>query len=305
LLLKPPALRPGDTIGVAAISSPPDPERLEAGIASLRARGYGVREAANLRSVHGFLAGTDAERAAGYRALLRDPDVAAIFFARGGYGAGRILHLLDPTEAREHPKAHLGGSDLTALFAYLWRHAGLVTFYGPMVAVEMVSGGALDWETILRGGLPDPEEFPAESVLAHGRAEASLRGGCLSILASLAGTPHALAADGSVLFWEDVGEEPYRLDRMLTQLEASGTFDRLQGMVIGSIAPREGDRAEPQAALQAWLVRMFREAPFPVVRGLPAGHLPSPRTIPLGPRVRLQAEHGASLEFLEAGVSSP
>jgi muramoyltetrapeptide carboxypeptidase len=298
-------LRSGDTIGVAAISSPPDPDRLQAGIASLLALGYRVREAPNLRSVHGFLAGTDEERAAGYRSLLRDPGVAAIFFARGGYGAGRILDLLDSGEARRHPKVHLGGSDLTALFAYLWRQAGLVTFYGPMVAVEMASVGALDWEEVLGGAIPAPEAFPADNVLAPGRAEASLRGGCLSLLASLAGTPHALPAEDAILFWEDVGEEPYRLDRMLTQLEGSGTFDRLQGMVIGSIAPRDGDRAEPPAALQAWLARMFAGAPFPVVRGLPAGHLASPRTIPLGPRVRLEAEEAATLEFLEAGVALP
>lgn len=303
-MLKPPPLRPGDTIGIAAISSPPDPDRLEAGIDSLRARGYRIREAANLRAVHGFLAGTDEERAVGYRSLLRDPDVAAIFFARGGYGAGRILHLLDPREAGEHPKVHLGGSDLTALFAYLWRHSGLVAFYGPMVAVEMAGGEELDWEPVLRGAIPAGERFPGGSILAPGRAEGPLLGGCLSLLASLAGTPHALAADGAILFWEDVGEEPYRLDRLLTQLERSGTFERLQGMVIGSIAPRDGDGAEPPAAVQTWLARMFGGAPFPVVRGLPAGHLPRPRTIPLGPRVRLEAETDGALEFLEAGVTA-
>jgi len=302
--LKPPALRPGATIGIAAVSSPPDPERLDAGIDYLRSTGYRIREASNLRLREGFLAGGDAARAAGYRELLRDPEVSAIFFARGGHGASRILDLLDAEEMVRHPKIHLGGSDLTALFALLWRAAGLVTFYGPMVAVEMAAAPELDWEEVLSGGTPAPHRFPAEGVLARGAAEGPLLGGCLSLLAALAGTPHALHGEGAVLFWEDVGEEAYRLDRMLTQLDRSGTFKRLQGMVIGSIAPRNGDRAERPPTLQSWLVEAFARAAFPVVEGFPSGHLPRPRTIPLGSRVRLVAEDSGALEFLGHAVET-
>jgi muramoyltetrapeptide carboxypeptidase len=292
-------------IGIAAISSPPDAERLDAGIASLKERGYQIREASNLRRQEGFLAGNDSERASGYLELLRDPEVSAIFFARGGYGASRVLDRLDAGEIREHPKIHLGGSDLTALFAFLWRAARLITFYGPMVAVEMAEAVDLDWEPILTGAVPEPQSFRPAGILASGRAEGPLLGGCLSLLASLSGTPEALAADDAVLFWEDIGEEAYRLDRMLTQLNRSGTFKCLQGMVIGSIAPRNGDRAGRLSALQSWLVQTFSQAPFPVAQGLPAGHLPRPRTLPLGGRVVLDAEDAGKLEFLEAGVSQP
>jgi muramoyltetrapeptide carboxypeptidase len=173
------------------------------------------------------------------------------------------------------------------------------------VAVEMAEAVDLDWEPILTGAVPEPQSFRPAGILASGRAEGPLLGGCLSLLASLSGTPEALAADDAVLFWEDIGEETYRLDRMLTQLNRSGTFKRLQGMVIGSIAPRNGDRADRLSALQSWLVQTFSQAPFPVAQGLPAGHLPSPRTLPLGGRVVLDAEDAGKLEFLEAGVSQP
>jgi muramoyltetrapeptide carboxypeptidase len=299
-LIKPPRLRPGATIGVAAISGPVDEARLEMGLANLRAKGYRVVEASNLRRRDGFLAGSDAERAAGYRELLADPVVDAIFFARGGYGAARILSLVDPGELRSHAKIHLGGSDLTALFAFASQRASLVTFYGPMIAVQMAEHIPLDWEAVLAGETVPTVELPAPDRLASGVGEGPLVGGCLSIVASLCGTPEAVRAAGSVFFWEDVGEEIYRLDRMLTQLERSGTFDRLEAMVIGTIAPGRAG-AESPGEVRAWLTDRFAGSPFPVAMGLPAGHRTGTRTIPLGARVRVDTD-GGTLQFLEAVV---
>ena len=295
-------MRSGSTIGVAAVSGPVEEARLEAGIEYLRRKGYSVVEAENLRLREGFLAGSDAERANGYRQLLRDPQVEAIFFARGGYGASRVLAHLTTDEIRANPKIHLGGSDLTALFAFLWRQAGLVTYYGPMVAVEMASGEDLDWEEVLGGSPLRPYRFEASRVITPGRGEGPLVGGCLSLLASLAGTPEALSAEGSILFWEDVGEPLYRLDRMLTQLERSGTFNSLQGMVIGSAALPDLGGAESTDALRSWFLSRFEAAPFPVAMGLPAGHLAAPRTLPLGVFSRLDLENDSSLEFLAPAV---
>ncbi len=300
-MLKPPRLTPGATIGVAAVSGPVEEPRLEAGIRALRSGGYRVVEASNLRTRDGFLAGTDAERAAGYRALLADPSVDAIFFARGGYGASRILALLDPDEIRSHPKIHLGGSDLTALFAFAWRHASLAACYGPMVAVQMADRAELDWESVLSGEAIPPHPVPPDDVLASGIGEGPLVGGCLSLVASLCGTPEAVVGRGAVLFWEDVGEEIYRLDRMLTQLERSGTFDGLQGMVIGSIAPGREGAGSPDE-VRAWLARRFARSPFPVASGFPAGHLPRTRTIPIGARVRVDLERAVVL-FPEPAVA--
>ena len=301
-LLRPPRLRPGARIGVAAVSGPADPERLAAGVRSLEALGYSVALADNVGERDGFLAGSDDARAAGYRKLLMDPSVDAIFFARGGYGASRILSRLDAAEIAAHPKIHLGGSDLTALFAYIARAGDLVTFYGPMVAVEMASGGTLDWEPVLSGATPASHGFGPGDVLRGGAVQGPLVGGCLSLLASLAGTPEAIRAAGSVLFWEDVGEERYRLDRLLTQLERSGTLDDLLGMVIGSVVPGRGESPD---AVRDYLRGRFRGAPFPVAMGLPAGHLDAPRTLPLGlpARLSLTEDAGGSLSFWTPGVA--
>lgn len=300
-MIKPPRLQPGATIGVAALSGPVDESRLEAGFANLRARGYRPVGAANLGRRAGFLAGSDAERVAGYRELLVDPGVDAIFFARGGYGATRVLGELDPEDLRSHPKIHLGGSDLTAFSAFAATHASLVTFYGPMVAVQMAGDAELDWEAVLSGREVPPLEVPEPDRLARGTGEGPIVGGCLSLLASLCGTAEAVNGVESVLFWEDVGEETYRLDRMLTQLERSGTFDRLEAMVIGTIAPGRAGAESPEQ-VRAWLGDRFAGSPFPVVSGFPAGHSPDTRTIPIGARVSVDAD-GGTVRFLEAGVA--
>jgi muramoyltetrapeptide carboxypeptidase len=300
-LLKPPRLRPEATIGVAAVSGPVDEARLEAGLRVLESRGYRIVEAANLRRHDGFFAGSDEERAAGYRELVKDPRVDAIFFARGGYGSSRILPLLDAGEIRSSPKIHLGGSDLTALFAYVATHASLATFYGPLVAVHLADGDSLDWEAVLRGAPPAPHSVSPDDVLSGGAGRGPLVGGCLSLIASLCGTPEAVRGEGAVLFWEDVGEETYRLDRMLTQLERSGTFDGLQAMVIGSVAPGRREGVESDDDIRAWLRRRFASAPFPVAMGFPAGHLDSTRTLPLGVCVRVDLER-SRIEFPEAAV---
>ncbi len=264
--------------------------------------GYRVREASNLRSVTGLFAGTDRERAAGYREFLADADVDAILFARGGYGAARVLEHVDPAEIASSRKPHLGGSDLTALFAVLAR-IPLVAFYGPMVAVEIASEEGLDWPEVLGGAVPAEHRFEPGDVIAAGRAEGPLVGGCLTLLASLCGTPEALPADGGLFFWEDVGEEIYRLDRMLTQLERSGRFDRIQGMIIGSAVSR--DRAETPERVREYLRDRFRGAPFPVALGLPAGHLARPRTLPLHAPAKLLLDAGPPRLVFPAPAVAP
>jgi muramoyltetrapeptide carboxypeptidase len=245
--------------------------------------------------VHGLFAGSDAERAAGYRELLTAPEVRAILFARGGYGAARVLPHLDASEIAANPKPHLGGSDLTALFA-LFARIPAAAFYGPMVAVEMTEPEELDWIRVLSGEVPATHEFAPENVISPGRGAGPVVGGCLSLVASLCGTSEAISGAGKLLFWEDIGEENYRLDRMLTQLERSGTFDGLQAMFIGSISPGVRGGESPEA-VAAWLHDYFSGAPFPVVCGFPAGHLARTRTIPLGGRVRVDASKGL-LEFV-------
>ena len=305
--VKPPRLSAGSTVGIAALSGRVDRGRLDAGIAYLRSRGYAIREASNLRLDRGDFAGSDEQRAAGYRALVTDPAVAAIFFARGGWGASRVLDRLDPAEISANPKIHLGGSDLTALFAYLERHCGLVSFHGPMVAVDFARDPVdpetgTSWEAVLSGR--GAREFSLEpgSVLAPGRATGVLAGGCLSLLVALEGTAERMQTEGRVIFWEDVNEEIYRLDRMLTQLRRAGKWRNPAGVIIGALEGITRNRRPDPEALSALLAEHFGGAPYPVISGWPSGHSSRNRTLPLGVSVTIDTARGAVTQD-EEGVS--
>jgi muramoyltetrapeptide carboxypeptidase len=304
--VKPPRLTPGATIGIAALSGRVEPGRLDRGLAHLKSRGFSIREAANLRLSHGDFAGSDEERAAGYRALLVDPGVEAIFFARGGWGASRTLDRLDPAEIVANPKIHLGGSDLTSFFAFLDRRCGLVSFLGPMVAVDFARDPIDEetdssWEEVLSGRAAKEFAIGPGCVIASGRGVGPLAGGCLSLLVALEGTPEAVETEGRVIFWEDVNEEIYRLDRMLTQLERAGRWQRPAGVIIGALEGISRNRRPDPEALSALLAEHFRVAPFPVICGWPAGHGITNRTLPLGAAVSIDTERG-SVTFEEAGV---
>ena len=306
-LSKPPALRPGATIGVAALSGRVDPVKLDAGIARLVSRGYRVVEAANVRRSDGARAGSDAERAAGYRALLTDPRVDAIFFARGGWGAARVLDLLDPDEAARHPKIHMGGSDLTTLFAWLQVRARLVAFHGPMVAVDFARDSPdaetdASWEPVLRGDAPIEFAVGKGQVVSPGAAAGALVGGCLSLLVGLEGTPESVDTSGRIVFWEDVGEEIYRLDRMLTQWKRAGRFAGAAGVIIGTLENITNQGRPDSHAVSSLLDEHFGSAPYPVVRDWPSGHGARNRTLPLGARVSIDTGAGV-VRFEEPAVS--
>ena len=226
------------------------------------------------------------------RPIARQTQTATIGADRDWAGRSR-QHVMAADEA--------SNERIDRTFKHLARRTGLATFYGPMVSVDMFDTAAmaerrpLDWEAVLSGEIPETHAFALGDVLAPGEAEGPLVGGCLSLLASLSGTPEAVSGRGAILFWEDVGEQAYRLDRLLTQLERSGTFDGLRGMVIGSVVPGRGESAE---TVREYLQERFANACFPVAMGLPAGHLEAPRTLPLGPAARLRtSDSGGDLRF--------
>jgi muramoyltetrapeptide carboxypeptidase len=296
--IAPPALRPGATIGVAALSGRVDPSRLDAGIAHLASLGYRVREASNLRLRHGDFAGDDEARARGYRALVTDPEVDAVFFARGGWGAARVLDLLEPAEIAAHPKIHMGGSDLTTLFAYLQAHARLIGFHGPMVAVDWAApdpdAAALEtWQGVLQGR-EEIVPIAASQVVRAGSASAPVVGGCLSMLVALEGTPEGVATEGRIVFWEDVNEEIYRLDRMLTQWKRAGRFEGAAGVIIGALKNIRHNGKDDAKALSELLSEHFGDAPFPVVRDWPAGHGRPNRVLPLGGELSIDTAGGVA-----------
>lgn len=305
---KPRGLRPGDLVGIAAPSAVFDAGLLARGVAELEALGLRVRVPEGIDERARFAAGTPQRRARELRALFEDDDVAAIVCARGGAGAIHLLPVLDPLLAQKHPKALVGCSDVTFLHAVL-NGLGLVTFHGPMAAGD-IGRGTWDREAFwaaLSGEAAPFSTGPDELVAVRpGQGRGRLLGGCLSILASAAGTPWALRPDrdGTILFLEDVAEPPYRIDRHLRQLRGAGAFDGLRGVVFGDMpgcaAPRDADFSLEDVILDA-----LDGLDVPVALGLSSGHVVTGAlTLPLGVRARLACEHGeARLDLLEHGVA--
>jgi muramoyltetrapeptide carboxypeptidase len=298
----PPPAGPGDRIGVAALSGPVDAERLERGLAELRRLGFEPVLAANLASRTGLFAGGDAERLAAFHRLAADPDLPAIVFARGGHGVLRLLPAIDWELLGRRPRAYVGYSDLTPLLLAIVRRLGLVAFHGPMVAADAACGLTPAEEESLLGALAGryPSALPFASWLRPGDAAGPLLGGCLSMLAATLGTPFFPELGGALLFWEEIGEAPYRIDRMLTHLRLSGNLAAIQGMIVGHLrtaavdpaAPLErAERAEP--ASETWGAALVGESlsafDWPLAWGLASGHLRPNLTLPLGLPSRLRA----------------
>lgn len=288
----PPPVKPGDRVGVAALSGPLDPQRLERGLTALAALGFEPAPAANLEARQGLFAGSTQERLDAFHRLLADPTVDAIVFARGGHGVLPLLPHLDWRLLGSRPRAFVGYSDVTPLLLAITRRLGWVTFHGPMVAVDLARGLTVEEEESFVGALAGrlPSQLPLAGADGQETVEGPLLGGCLSMLVSTLGTPFAPVLEGALLFWEDTGEPVYRLDRMLTHLDLSNTLSQVRGMVIGHVDSPDGDGGS-----EGWLSSARRLAAplgqrrrWPVGWGLPAGHQIANRTLPLGWPARLE-----------------
>jgi muramoyltetrapeptide carboxypeptidase len=294
-LIFPPPLRPGDVVRVIAPSSPFDAGAFERGLAVLSDRlGLRPRMRDDIASARAYLAGDDARRAAEWRDAVADPEARAIFCARGGYGAMRILPAIDPAPLLARPKVLVGFSDVTAIHAVLNR-AGLVTVHGPVVtqlgrAPEDALGHL---EALVSGAsLSGPAAAPAPgaglvgtATIRAGRASGPLLGGSLCLLAHLQGTPWAPVLEGAILFLEDVAEKPYRLDRLLTQLRLAGALDRVAAVAVGQIVGCDDANATGREVVREAIAALG----LPAVEGLPAGHEDRNLALPLGARATLVA----------------
>ncbi|MFA6955862.1 MAG: LD-carboxypeptidase [Thermoanaerobaculia bacterium] len=285
----PRALLPGGTIAVLAIASPSAKERIEPAAAALRARGFDVRIASNSYvRVRGYLAGDDAVRLDSLNSALRDDDIDAIFFARGGYGTMKLLDGVDYAAIARDPKPVVGYSDITALNQAMASRAGVASFHGPMLNTDFFEGLSREVDEWLWAGLsgasPLVWRFDDANVLAQGEAEGSLFGGCLSLTTALLGTPYDFWIDGGIWFWEDVTEPAYRIDRMLTTLRLSGRLAALRGVVIGKL--RECGVGEHDE-LETLYSEFFGSLGIPVLRDMPFGHFGNNLLLPIGRTVRL------------------
>jgi muramoyltetrapeptide carboxypeptidase len=289
----PPPAGPGDRVGVAALSGPVDPAKLEAGLAELRRLGFEPVLASNVLSRDGLFAGGDAERLAGFHQLAADPGLAAIFFTRGGYGLMRLLPAIDWDLLRRHPRAYVGYSDLTPFLLEVVRRLGLVSFHGPLVAGDLARGLDPGEEESLLGALagryPAAQPFTSWVREPSGDVSGPLLGGCLSLLTATLGTPFAPDLEGALVFWEDVNEPPYKVDRMLTHLGLSGNLAYIAGMIVGQVDGQGSVKATPDwRSLVGGSVAGFS---WPLAWGLSSGHSAPNWTLPLGLPARL--EHGS------------
>lgn len=304
---KPRALRPGDRIAIVAPASQAARAEFDAGIAELRTLGFEPVFDDSVFERSTYVAGPAVSRTAAFQRAWRDPDIAALVAVRGGYGSVHLLPLLDPAVFAAEPKAFIGYSDNTSILTWLTLTCGVVSFHGPMLEGRFAHGEAgYDRDTFTRCLCrPEPAgeiTHPQVEVLQHGDAAGMLIGGTLTQLTASLGTPYAFhPPDGCVLFLDEVGERPYRLDRMLTQLRLSGILARASALVFGEL-PRCDEPGGPPTARQvvAELIAGFRG---PVLYGLPSGHTTGPTlTIPFGVRARVLTGARPALVIEESAV---
>jgi muramoyltetrapeptide carboxypeptidase len=317
-LIKPPRLHPGDVVGVIAPASPPpDPKTVERVVDQVERLGFRAVLGRHVRLRHGFLAGGDRERAADLMRMFNDARVRGIICLRGGYGAARLLDRLDYAAIRRQPKVFAGYSDITSLHCALLVRAGLITFHSPMLneGLGRENFPAFSTENFLRvvqkasptGSLAEGYERRQDiEIVRRGIAEGRLVGGNLSVLMTTLGTPYQPVFRNRILFFEDVSEAPYRLDRMLTHLLNAGLLQQVAGVAVGVNRDCEDPRrntAREYRQRPADVVReRLRPLGVPVVTGLPFGHQPLNATVPLGIRARLDGRRG-DLVLLEAAVT--
>jgi muramoyltetrapeptide carboxypeptidase len=315
-VLRPPPLAPGDVVRVIAPGSPYDPAAFQAGLAVLRGRlDLRPRLRDDIGASAGYLAGDDARRLDEWREAVADPEARAIFCARGGYGAMRLLPAIDPAPLLASPKLVVGFSDVTALHALLNR-AGLATVHGPVVTQlgRAPEDALAHLEALLLGAAPRAGAWAAPApgaglsgvtTITPGRASGPLLGGSLALLAHLCGTPYLPPLEGAILAIEDVGERPYRLDRYLTQLSLAGALDGLAGVAVGQLSGCDGGDGAAAEAVR----RLVRALGVPAVEGLPFGHEDRNLALPLGPRATLVApgpgEEGPPRLLFDEGATAP
>ena len=312
----PPKLIPGSRVALVAPAGPLlEQDDLTRAQELCRALGYDPVLGGSAYARHGYMAGTDEQRLGDLNSALADPSINAVWCIRGGYGSLRLLDQVDYAAIARHPKALIGFSDVTVLLNAVTRLTGIVTFHGPVARDSMPAFNRWHFERVLTrtepagrlGRIPQAPDtlVPQDDrtvTVRGGVAEGPLAGGNLTLLQCLIGTPYFPELAGAILFLEDVGEDLYRVDRMLAHLRLIGALRRLSGVLIGRFTKL--NRSGPDGALgyDEVLADYFRPLGIPVAYGFPVGHIDAQWTLPRGVRVRLDAGAG-EVEGLEPAVS--
>ncbi|MBI1291233.1 LD-carboxypeptidase [bacterium] len=312
----PMALKPGDTIALVSPARPISADTITSITLGLESMGYHVVEAKNLRTVNRYLAGTDQDRAAGFNAAWADPEVDALFCPGGGFGATRILDMIDYETIRKNPKIFTGFSDITAVHQAIYTQTGNVAFHAPTTWQALANRRDLRplqatafWDTLSASTYADghigyviptvPDNPPVK--LVGGKATGRLIGGNLSLVHALTGTKYDFQPEGHILFLEEIREAPYRIDRMLSTLRLAGKLDKLEGVVIGQFYRCDPDEPDNSFTVRELMDQYFGDKPYPVLLNYPVGHVENNTTIPVGALAELDADKG-TIRLLENPV---
>lgn len=310
-ILKAAPLRNRATIGIISPASPQrNDDYLHRGVQYLESLGYRVKLGKHaLKRYNGYLAGDDEQRKHDLEAMFADKKIDAIFCARGGYGSSRLLRTINYDLIAAHPKVFVGFSDITALQAAIFRKTGLITFSGAMPSVDMRDefdpyAEEIFWRVLTSTEALGTINQPDDIVPLHaGKVRGRLYCGTLSLFASLCGTPFAPQYAKSIALFEDIGEEPYRIDRMLSQLENAGAFAKIRGIALGQFTNIPTSRAAtPQPLLSTILQEYLQRLQLPAVGNVLFGHQPRKLTLPYGATTILDGNQG-TLAIAEAGVA--
>ena len=305
-LIKPKALKPGDTIGIVAAASNIQQDLLDQGCRELESLGFKTYYRPDITSSFRYLSGTRERRLGEFLEMLKSPDIAAIFCARGGYGSGHLIPDVDIDVIRQNAKIVNGSSDITILLNWIER-AGVVSFHGPMVATAIREGTAGYDRAVLINLLQGKQavRFPTSgtTALRGGAGEGRLIGGCLSLVVATLGTTHEIDTRDGILVLEDQDTKPYQIDRMITHLKQAGKFESVRGVVFGELLNCV-QNASQGYTLQEVLPDLLGEFAFPILFGFPTGHTSGPNVIvPFGVRARLDlTSSGLVFELLESAV---
>ena len=299
-------LESGDTIGMVAPAGPTALSKVERAIEHIIEMGYKVKAGKSVYSRRGYLAGDDELRASDINDMFADDEVNAVFCLRGGYGSQRILNLVNFQLIMNNPKIFMGYSDITALLNAIYQECGLITFHGPMGG-DFAGGLGKQTKRAMKsilecieplGEIPNPE-IPV--VVAEGKGKGALVGGNLSIVAASLGTPYEIDTEGRILLLEDVFEEPYSIDRMLTQLKLAGKLKDASGIVLGDWGNSEPQEPEESLSLEEVFEDIFKDIGKPVLKGLKIGHCKPNITVPIGAEVSIDTST-KTLCMLESAV---
>jgi muramoyltetrapeptide carboxypeptidase len=303
--IQPPRLREGDTIAIVAPGSTVERrDLLNPGIRMLEKMGFRVRFDDRIFQSSRYLAGEDHSRAEELMRAFEDPFVRAIITLRGGYGCSRLIPLLMEKRLRQNAKVFMGFSDITTLHLFFRRRFGWITFHGPMAASPGFESTSADQQEHLMALWTDPEyravlRFPQLETIVPGSAEGMLTGGCLSLIVASIGTLYEIKTEGKILFLEDHGEPPYRLDRMFMHLQLAGKLRSIAGLVLGSFPGCEPSQGNYTA--MDTLKEIVSRLGVPALANFPAGHGAENWAFALGAKVRVDTEE-RSLKFLEPAV---